>query len=892
MNPDGQRHHLLLAAADWGRASAGDGKSLADVWAQEVDDRAPEAPGWDEARHELTLAPRAEVLAATPGETAPALDRRRAVAADASGNIYCVAAGGDRLMVRSHGDGRIGAFWPDPRASRPAHDLFADAAPPPASDRLYVALAVTADAWLVAAFESSTGNGHDAFDLVAGGAPMTVRWPAGIGSAFDLAPRSDGGLLILERASRRVIALDARLAIEDAPGGAPEPDVFQPVTGEPRTHAGVAALPGRDLTPIIAAADPIAIEALPGGRIALLTRAPDRLWVIDADDTATSDALDFPPLDLIFGDVLLRGGERVPRLLVAGGTGNQLQAFRIDDTGAHETAEMFALRRYGGRTLVAIGGRASYDSGETPLWVPVVERPRRRYRTRAVFVTPVFDGAVPQTIWDRLSLDACIPPGTQVTVEARGADDRDGDILPAAWIAQPSPMLAGEAPHGWYGAAAVAATDLKAGRGTWETLFQRTTGRYAQLRITLTAEGDATPRLRALRAAYPRISWAERHLPALYREEPGPADFLDRFLANLQGTTAGIESRIADAQALFDPRTAPADALEWLADWFDVALDPAWEEARRRRFLAHAATFFGWRGTVRGIEAALALAFGGDLDGTLFGEDTCCGACASKGAARIVETWLTRRTAPVVVGDPTVPAGLDLSIPGERWTPAEGNAGLARRIAASLGRAVDGVAPVPLYDARAEGAAWQQAMVLALGFVPVARGDAAARARWQRFLSDRYRRIGALRAAHAASWTAFGDVPLPAVLPQTAAAQADWLQFEGVLLAIAARAHRFSVLLPLRPGDATDPETLERLRRFATRIVDLERPAHTIFDIRFYFAMNRLGEARLGLDTRIGQGSRAPELLPPAILGRAYAGESFIGADGPPDTPGRRRLAC
>jgi hypothetical protein len=56
--------------------------------------------------------------------------------------------------------------------------------------------------------------------------------------------------------------------------------------------------------------------------------------------------------------------------------------------------------------------------------------------------------------------------------------------------------------------------------------------------------------------------------------------------------------------------------------------------------------------------------------------------------------------------------------------------------------------------------------------------------------------------------------------------------------------------------------------------------------------MNRIGEARLEYDTTIGAGSRAPELLPPAILGRAYIGESFMGPDGLPLTPDRARLAC
>src|SRR4029079_18321532 len=105
---------------------------------------------------------------------------------------------------------------------------------------------------------------------------------------------------------------------------------------------------------------------------------------------------------------------------------------------------------------------------------------------------------------------------------------------------------------------------------------------------TLRGDGTASPHLRALRVSWPRVSWPERYLPGVYRQEPESADFLERFLANMQGTVAGIEDRIATAQTLFDPRTVPLEALGWLAEWFDVALDPLLGETVSRAFVANA----------------------------------------------------------------------------------------------------------------------------------------------------------------------------------------------------------------------------------------------------------------------------------------------------------------
>ena len=97
-----------------------------------------------------------------------------------------------------------------------------------------------------------------------------------------------------------------------------------------------------------------------------------------------------------------------------------------------------------------------------------------------------------------------------------------------------------------------------------------------------------------------RFSYRDRYLPRLYRErefgEAGPteltgvgqpstpADFLERFLANVEGVLTPLEDRIASAHLLMHPEAAPEESLEWLAGWIGVAFDPALRPPRRRRW--------------------------------------------------------------------------------------------------------------------------------------------------------------------------------------------------------------------------------------------------------------------------------------------------------------------
>ena len=124
--------------------------------------------------------------------------------------------------------------------------------------------------------------------------------------------------------------------------------------------------------------------------------------------------------------------------------------------------------------------------------------------------------------------------------------------------------------------------------------------------------------------------------------------------------------------------------------------------------------------------------------------------------------------------------------------------------------------------------------------------------------------------------TSFDDAALPSDLPRDGAPLRDWYEFQSVTVAAQRVAHRFSVLLPVPAREAFALAKHQERRALAKRIIDLEKPAHTLYDVKFYWAMFRVGEARLAIDTLLDQSSRAPELMPPVVLDQAFLAESHL----------------
>jgi phage tail-like protein len=487
----------------------------------------------------------------------------------------------------------------------------------------------------------------------------------------------------------------------------------------------------------------------------------------------------------------------------------------------------------------------------------------------------VFDSRQPRCVWHRLLVDACIPPGTSIRIESRAADDSSALAIDSAtpWLTEPPLYLRRDGSEIPFYRTPIGGRGEHT--GTWELLFQRAVGQYLQLRITLAGTGRSTPRVHAVRAYYPRFSYLREYLPAVYREDEASASFLDRFLANAEGFYTAVEGRIEQAQMLFDPRTVPPEYLEWLGTWFGVTLDPAWDESRRRLFLAHAHEMFLERGTVRGTTRAVRLALAECADESLFADRCACG-CGEASPfgegspfdVRVVEGFLSG-PAPIAAAGGSAE---DARAAGQRWDVTQGAAALHTAFAAFLQRQYQTVERLneswssmfetfaeirftvraPEHDIRRRD--WW-AFVRTGVAQPYFDVGSADEPLFRRFLERRYPEATDLRR----NWgfASVADVRLPSELP-TGSALEDWMTFLSSL-STDRRAHYFTVLVPA-DLDESD-ETLAARLDLARRVVSAVKPAHTEFDVMAYWALFRVGDVRVGVDTVLGRGSRFVSLV-------------------------------
>ncbi len=999
MDVNGTKFHLLLGRADWEKCTLADGTALGEIWKKESEGENEGEPqfAWNEKLKAITLQPQIFRFKTSLKNKKPDLKMRRGAARDRYGNWFWIDETGTKIKVLSVGSKTVSTFYPNAEsvcAESNGKDFHPVETKTQTAIETFRGIAVTIDHYLVVGTVEPAGL--LIFDLFSTGEPRRILWREDIKFApFDIAARFCGGVFVLDRENKRYWTLDRSFGVVgESPFENPaefqsfeKKDAFQPADETENARKHYQKIPAEKFYfELSQGKDPISIEALPDDTVLILNLAEEdedfsiieRYYRADKLDDLSTDSLK----DFIYEDETvitspakkfrLRGydiafvkgsdeEETDDRLFIVPEEGDQAFVFDLickndlqispapelpagvvkKNFELRPVAEYFPMRLYGGKGFAAADGDVFFDFGER--FLPLVKQNRPRYNTDAVLDSPVFDGKEPNCVWHRLLLDGCLPPETFVEIYSRTADDKK-EIDKANWSKEPNLYLRGNGSEIPFVNNPVS---KEKGAGTWELLLQNAKSRFLQLRLVFSGNGQKTPRVSAIRVYYPRFSYLENYLPSIYREDEPSAFFLDRFLANFEGIYTSIEDRIAAVQMLFDIRSAPSETLEWLAGWFGIVLDPNWQDDKRRLFIKRAIDFYQFRGTMRGLRAALRLALYPCADESIFDAQTAKEKRLDP--IRIVERFQTRRTPKIIPSDFVTEENRPRVVEQtEKWKPNQGADVLHQRYDGKFENKANRKFSLSKPEETEEAAIWESFALSVLGFVPsgaaaserkqwqsflsaehagviagvnqahgknysdfdeiflpigtetnanlktdwknfVAETSASSRYRrlWQDFLARRYRRIGQLNQVYGTNWDSFEFVSLFDRLPASNQPLADWFLFESVVLAMRQTAHRFTVLIPANIG-GQKPDTAEQQKtklEIVRRVIEIEKPAHTVFDFRYYWNLFRLEEVRLGFDTLLGLGSRDPLLSPELVIGENFVGESRIGTAQPEKYP-------
>lgn len=992
MDVNSTKFHLLLNRNDWGRCTTvPGGEELGEIWKKESDGETISGQefDWNEETNEITLKSRLFKFVASPKDEKPDLNNRRGAARDRYGNWYWIDETGLKIKVLSTGSNRVSDFYPlatgdcQPKSQSVFQPIETSVPQAPFALR---GLAVTIDHYLIVGTLEPAGL--LIFDLFSVGEPRQILWRKDIDFVpFDMTARRSGGVFILDRENKRYWTLDRGFDPVCGRLFADSPDIdfqskdddFQPLDESEKRQHSLNISAEKYFSPLPSGDDPISIEALPDDTVLILNLPQDEDFSIiqryyreqKLDELSTESILskveeeeyptDSPPngfrlrgYDIAFAETD-EEDETTDRLYIVTEEGNQAFAFKLickddlpsspfldlppnvvrKDFELQPIAEYFPMRLFGGKGFTTADGKVYFDFAER--WLPLVKQNRPTFEIDGAIETTVFDGKEPNCVWHRLMIDGCISSETKVEIYSRTGATK---TALGAWRKEPNLYLRGNGSELPF---VKNYTAKEKGKGTWELLLQRAKGRYLQLRLVFSGNGQRTPRVSALRVYYPRFSYLNNYLPSIYREDDQSAFFLDRFLANFEGFYTTIEDRIAAAQMLFDVRSAPTDALDWLANWFGVAFDPSWTEEKRRLFISHAVEFFQYRGTLRGLRIALRLVLDSCADETIFDFQT--SEQKRHDPIRIVEHYLTRQTPELIPADSIEDQNLPrITRQTEKWQPKQGADVLHQRYRERFENEPGLNFPLIMPDKTEDAAVWERFALETLGFVP---SNAAAKERkkwqdflrgkykneiddlndahdenyqnfneiflpngtetnvvlktdwqdfasesggssrnrklWQDFLARRYRRIRQLNEFYGTSWKSFDLISIFDQLPSFDKPLVDWFQFESGVLAMHRTAHRFTVLIPAVFGENRAETAEEQYRKLelVKRVVALEKPAHTVCDFRYYWNLFRLDEVRLEFDTLLGLGSRDPQFNPAFVIGQGYVGESHLGLPQP-----------
>jgi phage tail-like protein len=380
---------------------------------------------------------------------------------------------------------------------------------------------------------------------------------------------------------------------------------------------------------------PSRIAISPAGHIAILEQAGTagaRVWFTDAGYKSFPAAL---ATDLEW--------ESDSVLVVARQPGADFLRFEIAPGEMDELPSLRA-RGYDGLGIVAIPPFSGSSARRIGYWTAKGFRTavlaRLVYERVGRLTTFRLDSGAFQTVWGRLFLDACIPDGSEVRVHYITLDEADDDpqmprVPPTnvalATVLRPdlSPPMPPVALVPGENEVAQPLHRRESGRElpwtqpaaddsfvTYEAPISALPGRYLWVTLELRGNTRVSPKIKCLRAEHPAHDYLRR-LPKTFSRDATAASFLLRYLSMFEGFLGEIEARSADRDLLLDPRSAPEEALPWLASFVGLLLDERWASApaprgqpaadARRKIIEAAVWLFRYRGTLPGLKRFIEL---------------------------------------------------------------------------------------------------------------------------------------------------------------------------------------------------------------------------------------------------------------------------------------------
>lgn len=122
--------------------------------------------------------------------------------------------------------------------------------------------------------------------------------------------------------------------------------------------------------------------------------------------------------------------------------------------------------------------------------------------------------------------------------------------------------------------------------------------------------GRLPPQLKSLNVAYPEKTYLQ-FLPAIYREDPVPAEQLRRFLAPVEALFDDIDSKVDGLPGRIDPATAPPGWYAFLLRWLGFPTVNGLDAAVQKKLLKAAPDLLAQRGTMRALQQMLDIVTGG-----------------------------------------------------------------------------------------------------------------------------------------------------------------------------------------------------------------------------------------------------------------------------------------